>query len=281
MLRQNMRKFRAASELKHLEICGAGFRPLPMILNRQLIKILEDLGIQHGAFQNLQNIAVQQLKNMTELAVNAAHFLEQGDITRATRVSDLIRKMGHIGLDYRQNPFLHRVVEMAVVTKLRDIKYRGRILVKDGVTLYGIMDKTGYLKENEIYVTRESAPRGGRDDLIKGNVLVTRSPTMHPGDVQVVNAVGVPPDSPLKELHNVVVFSQHGDRDKPSMLSGGDLDGDLYNVIWDESLTPINAHRPADYPRVSAVELDRAVTRKDLSDFFVVSLPTCHLSSQY
>lgn len=92
------------------------------------------------------------------------------------------------------------------------------------------------------------------------------------GDVQLVNAVNVPRDSPLKKLHNVVVFSQHGDRDIPSMLSGGDLDGDLYNVIWDEALIPRRTHVPADYPRVSAVELDRAVTRKDMSDFFVVSI---------
>jgi len=52
---------------------------------------------------------------------------------------------------------------------------------------------------------------------------------MHPGDVQVVNAVNVPEHSPLKQLRNVVVFSQHGARDIPSMLSGGDLDGDLYS----------------------------------------------------
>lgn len=97
---------------------------------------------------------------------------------------------------------------------------------------------------------------------------------MHPGDVQVVRAVGVPANSPLRSLRNAVVFSQHGARDLPSMLSGGDLDGDLYNVIWDHRLVPATTHQPADYPRVSAVELDRAVMRKDMSDFFVVSLST-------
>ena len=94
---------------------------------------------------------------------------------------------------------------------------------------------------------------------------------MHPGDVQVVNAVAVPPDSPLRELRYAVVFNQKGARDLPSMLSGGDLDGDLYNVIWDERLVPRATHQPAEYARVSAVELDRAVTRKDMSDFAVVS----------
>lgn len=116
----------------------------------------------------------------------------------------------------------------------------------------------------------ESGPVGGRREIVCNYVVVTRSPTMHPGDVQVVNAVGVPANSPLKTLRNTIVFSQHGPRDLPSMLSGGDLDGDLYNVIWDPRLVPQATHQPADYPRVAAVELDRTVTRKDMSDFFVV-----------
>lgn len=43
---------------------------------------------------------------------------------------------------------------MTVITKLRDIKYRGRIPVPEGVTLYGVTDDTGYLREGEIYVVR-------------------------------------------------------------------------------------------------------------------------------
>ena len=52
---------------------------------------------------------------------------------------------------------------MTVVAKLRDIKYRGRIPVADGVTLYGVTDETGYLKEGEIYVVR--SPRFTEDKL--------------------------------------------------------------------------------------------------------------------
>ena len=50
-------------------------------------------------------------------------------------VASLIWHLGEIGLDYRKDDFLSSVVDMAVVTELRDIKYRGRILVKDGMTL--------------------------------------------------------------------------------------------------------------------------------------------------
>ena len=42
MIRKNMRKYDTKiGEHMNLEICGAAFRPLPMVLNRGFIKILE------------------------------------------------------------------------------------------------------------------------------------------------------------------------------------------------------------------------------------------------
>nr|OQO31968.1 hypothetical protein B0A51_00309 [Rachicladosporium sp. CCFEE 5018] len=110
---------------------------------------------------------------------------------------------------------------------------------------------------------------GGKHVLVKDGIIITRSPAMHPGDIQRVNAVNVPQDSPLQSLHNVVVFSQHGKRDLASQLSGGDLDGDLYNVIYDDCLIPPITYQAVEYPRVKARELDRPVTAKVMSDFFV------------
>jgi hypothetical protein len=54
-----------------------------------------------------------------------------------------------------------------------------------------------------------------------GQVAVTRSPTNHPGDVQLANAVDVPKTSMLRDLYNCVIFSQWGARDLPSQLGGG------------------------------------------------------------
>jgi hypothetical protein len=185
--------------------------------------------------------------------------------------------MGQMGLDFHHDPFLYSVVEMSVVSKLRDIKYRGRIPIEEGLTLYGIMDETGILRANEIFVVTEKSPDGGRVVLVRNNVVVTRSPAMHPGDIQIVNAVNVPEGSPLRQLSNVVVFSQHGDRDLPSMLSGGDLDGDLYNVIWLPQLVPQVTYVAADYPKAPPKELDREVNRKDMSDFFVTFMESDQL----
>ena len=111
----------------------------------------------------------------------------------------------------------------------------------------------------------------------RSNVIVTRSPALHPGDIQIVNVVDVPSDSPLKKLSNVIVFSQHGVRDLPSQLSGGDLDGDLYNVIYDRRFQSAQTYVAAQYPRLSPVQLDRPVTARDMSDFFVKFMETDQL----
>ncbi|KAI7180351.1 RNA-directed RNA polymerase [Hortaea werneckii] len=219
-LRSNMKKFES-SDSWDLEICGAAFRPLPMVLNRQLIKILEDLGIPIQVFLDLQKETIDRLRCMTDSAINTATLMEGIESTKATKLPSLINLLHEAGLDYRQDHFLYRIVEMALVNHLREIKYRGRIPVEQGFTLYGIMDETGFLQAGEVYVATQAPPKGGRDDRPRERIIVTRSPAMHPGDVQIVNAVSVPHDSPLKRLSNVIVFSQHGDRDLPSQLSGG------------------------------------------------------------
>lgn len=145
MLRSSMKKFELF-DTWDLECCGSAFRPLPMVLIRQFIVILEDLGVAAADFLRLQKEAVDALREMTKSSVNTISFLEAVEGTRASRVSPLIKSLGEMGLDYRQDHFQYKVVEMAGVSQLRDIKYRGRIPVEQGVTLYGIMDEAGFLK---------------------------------------------------------------------------------------------------------------------------------------
>lgn len=129
------------------------------------------------------------------------------------------------------------------------------------------MDETGFLQEGQVFCPVHSE-KGGM--VIVGKILITRSPALHPGDVQYVEAIDVPEDSPLRALHNCVVFSSKGERDLPSKLSGGDLDGDLYNIIFSRDLFPRSMSDPADYPIVNPVDIGREVTRSDMTDFFIL-----------
>ena len=214
-LRPSMIKFEG-SPAHDIEICGAAFKPLPMYLNRQIIKILEDLGVQQSSFLDLQADAVEKLRMTTQNSINAANFLKRQHVGQAARLPWLVRELMDINLSYENDDFLRNVVELCLLAELREIKHRSRIRVEQGFTLYGIMDETNVLKEGQIYcsVHNEDGPT-----VLTGHVVITRSPALHPGDVQVVEAVDVPEGSALLALHNCVVFSQQGDRGKSLTLA--------------------------------------------------------------
>jgi hypothetical protein len=264
-LRKSMIKFYANDT--NIEICGSGITKLPCYLNAQLIKILEDLGVARDVFMELQRQEVKSLREAVRSPTQAAMFLEHSYIARSTRLPWLISLLKEMGLHHTQDKFLKQAVELAILVRLRDLKYRSRIRVPKAVTLYGIMDETGILKEGQVFVP--VLVDNHREILVRDKVVITRSPALHPGDVQLVNAVDVPEDSPLRRLHTCVVFSQHGPRDLPSQLSGGDLDGDIFNIIYDDRFVLHRTAPAADYPRGKDVTLDRPVTIDDVADFFV------------
>jgi hypothetical protein len=180
--------------------------------------------------------------------------------------------MHYIGLSFHADRFLTDIVEVAAMSSLRSLKYRARIPIKKGYLLYGIMDETNTLRYGEVYIPTQEFDTTGklkRNILVGDRIVITRAPALHPGDVQIVNAVDVPNDSPLRALHNCVVFSQQGPRDLPSQLSGGDLDGDLFHIIYDTRLIPTTTEEPAEYDKVPANDLGRPVEASDIVDFFI------------
>ncbi|KAK4180689.1 putative RNA-dependent RNA polymerase 1 [Triangularia setosa] len=268
-IRPSMKKFESSDEA-NLDICDMASKPIPMMLNRQLVKILEDMDAPAWWFRELQHKEVSRLRTITRTVNNTASFLAMKDIGKSIRLPQFLRQTEAMKVDYRQDLFLRNVVEMVLLKEIKLIKHKARISVPQGITLFGVMDETGLLEEGQVYVTfdtlqgRYSEPPGCQ------KVVVTRSPALHPGDIQLAENVIPPEGHRLGELRNCVVFSQKGSRDLPSMLSGGDLDGDIYNIIWDEAIvSQVRTFPPADYPRLPIVELSRKVEAADMIDFFV------------
>ena len=188
------------------------------------------------------------------------------------KIPRLFELMHQMGLSFHADRFLTDIVEVAAMSNLRSLKYRARIPITRGYLLYGIMDETNILRQGEVYIPTQDYDMTGklkRHILIGDNILITRAPALHPGDIQLVKAVDVAKDSPLRALHNCVVFSQRGQRDLPSQLSGGDLDGDLFHIIYDTRLVPDFTMPPADYDKAPAKDLGRPVQTNDIVDFFI------------
>ncbi|KAL4967470.1 RNA dependent RNA polymerase [Aspergillus stella-maris] len=272
-IRPSMIKFNTENR-RDVEICGSGSKPIPLVLNRQVIKIMEDMGVSGDWFFKLQGLRVDELRKATATTKNTANFIKTQGIGDCIKIYRLFLLFNKLNLNYKEVPFLRAVVEAAVLRELRLLKHKARIPVAKGITLFGIMDETGFLGENEVFVTYETV--NGRFAPPPGHcrLLVTRSPALYDGDIQYPTHIVPPKGHPLTMHKNCIVFSQKGTRDLPSQLSGGDLDGDLYNIIWDPEARPLRVFAPADYPRVPPKDIHRTVTKTDMAEFFVDFMQT-------
>ncbi|KAL5534416.1 hypothetical protein ACEPAG_878 [Sanghuangporus baumii] len=268
VLRPSMIKFEAVE--KEIEIAGVFNKPRKMVLNRPLIMLLEGLGVPGNIFLRLQRQAVQDIKNATSSLETISTVLENYGLGQSFRLTSCLQKLNKLKSGCMpSDAFYDRVMRVAIFHILRDLKHRARIPVP-GWTLVGVADIHSYLKEGEVFVCLEEK-RGCRK-FLEGLVCISRSPTIHPGDVQVARAIGPPPPgSPFSKeaLANTLVFSTNGKRSLPSCLGGGDLDGDLYNITDYRELIPRTLYPPASYATAERKELDHPSTRDDVIDFIV------------
>ncbi|KAJ8129303.1 hypothetical protein O1611_g4329 [Lasiodiplodia mahajangana] len=277
-VRGSMIKFESL-DVQNLEICDVANKPIPLVLNRQMIKILEDMRVPNSWFFKAQNRELNRLRKITAITNNTVVFLRRQKVAEQMGFSQFIRRLHRLGFDYKKDTFLCSIIEAVVLREVRLLKHKSRIPVEHGVTLFGVMDEFGFLGDEEVFITFDKQEGSSYPNLHNRLVIVTRSPALHPGDIQIRRAIVPPPGHPLRSLTNCIAFSQKGDRDLPSQLSGGDLDGDIYNVIWDPIAVDgcTREFAPADYPRVSPLNIDKDVQPSDMTDFFVDFMATDQL----
>jgi hypothetical protein len=266
-LRRSMTKF--AAENKFLELANKG-KILPFFLNRQVIVVLESLGVHPDAFLKILQADLFQLKSAVEDIDEMEKLCRRYGLAQGTNLSHILETLRQNGVsDILRLPFFHELNSLALDHALKQIKYKSRIHVSSSWKLIGILDEFDYLKEGEVYVCLRNEVEDTIQHL-QGDAIVTRSPTLHCGDIQIVKAVGeVDPRHPLSAIHNCIVFSSRGSRPIPNMLAGGDLDGDLYDISVNSLLFPPSLVDPDSYPHTPPAELDRDCTTDDIIDFFV------------
>ncbi|KAI1423441.1 RNA dependent RNA polymerase-domain-containing protein [Xylaria sp. FL1777] len=297
-LRPSQKKFKAQSTF--LEIIKPS-RFSVATLNRQTITILSCLGVPDAAFMRLQQKQLMDYDKAMKDPATAmrllSRFIDQNGIT--TKVAQMISD----GFMRTTEPFFMCILQVWRAWSLRLLREKARIVVEKGAFVFGCVDEThtlrGYYEpENPLTQGPSSVssskqefpqiflqvprPSASPDDLnsymiVTGLCVVGRNPSLHPGDIRVVEAVDVPA---LQHLRDVVVFPANGDRDIPSMCSGGDLDGDDFFVIWDSNLIPPERnHPPMIHEPIQLVELDRDVQPSDLIAFFVTFMKNHALST--
>ncbi|KAI0778083.1 RdRP-domain-containing protein [Trametes elegans] len=270
LLRPSMIKFENPTSLV-IEIARAFDRPGVYYLNRPLIMLLEGLGVDYEVFQRLQDDAVRDVKESVTSLDLSATLLEKHGLGASFRLSSAVRGLHKLGRSQLEgDDFWDEMMEFAANHVMRELKHHARIPVPDSWTLVGVADVHGYLEEGEVFACIDSPKSEDGPIYLEGRALVSRSPTIHPGDVQVVTAIGPPPaDSPFahEPLPNTIVFSTKGKRPLPSCLGGGDLDGDVYNVTTRDDFTRVRTYPPASYDPAPKRLVDHDSTMDDVADF--------------
>lgn len=126
-----------------------------------------------------------------------------------------------------------RQLQLSNYAKLKRCNMR----LRNAIYLVGAPDPYGVLEPGEVFVGYPCDGLGGvkRDRAWndQGDVVVTRNPCLHPGDVRKLKAV----DSLLLSEYlvgtsgGVIFFSTQGLRSDADCMGGGDFDGDLYLVL--------------------------------------------------
>lgn len=251
---------------QNLHIADIFDSPKRAYLTRDLVSILEDRGVHLKAFMDLQQEAKMKTYQARDSVTQFMDILQTHHMGFQFRLPRLLERLDSLGVDATRNQeaddFTRRVREHAIQHVLCDMKNRARIPVPRSYLLVGVADegpaytKQGYenvfqLGANQIFACIQQSP-DAEPQWLSGNCIITRSPQVHPGDVQRVVAIGRPSLTEgqiclFDHMKNVVVLPSVGGRSLASCLGGGDLDGDLYYVFQYYQLLPTIHIAPASY----------------------------------
>ncbi|KAG5536836.1 hypothetical protein RHGRI_024314 [Rhododendron griersonianum] len=275
-LRGSMLKFESENRMLNVTKWSDS---MPCYLNREIVSLLSSLGVDDKVFEAMQDQQLSRLEKMLtsrEVALGVLESMSGSD------AKGILAQMLLQGYEPNVEPYLSMMLRAHHNSLLSDLRSRCRIFVPKGRILIGCMDETGILEYGQVYcrttmTKTELLQLDGQSffqkvdettSVLIGKVVVTKNPCLHPGDVRVLEAVY---EVALEEkgLVDCVVFPQKGERPHPNECSGGDLDGDLYFISWDENLIPPNIVAPMDYTGRRPRIMDHEVTLQEIQKFFV------------
>jgi RNA-dependent RNA polymerase len=269
-IRDSMKKFESNHEC--FEVCKIS-APRPLFLNRQAILLLSYRKVPDASF-----LILQQQNHLALIRALLRNIDAEKLILQKIPSWLLPRGIQEANIDYIHEPFFRQLLISSCLQSMRDLLQRTRIRVppNEGRNMIGIVDEYNVLEANQVYIQYTILNRDSHDNDNNNNnkteilnncrVVITKNPCHHPGDIRTFTAVDHPR---LEHLKDVIVFSQQGDRPAPHDISGSDLDGDEYLVIWHKDLVPYSTENapPYDYDACTPLkEFDACTPPKEVDD---------------
>ncbi|KRZ44665.1 putative RNA-dependent RNA polymerase 1, partial [Trichinella pseudospiralis] len=272
VFRRSMHKFRTEG-VHTLEIVKHS-QPCEVNLNRPLIMILDQVAFKegslvHGRIQNrIMQLLDEQICELSQMLLfeNQAKCALTG--TLALEIN--FQKLADAQFRFTDEPFFRSMLLACYKFKIREKLFRMKIDIDPllGRTMYGVMDELGLLHPGQVFIQcSANIQRPGEDKrVITGKVLVTKSPSVVPGDVRILTAVDL---EVYHYLNDVIVFPKIGYRPVTDQMAGSDLDGDEYAVIWDQELMFNRNYQAMSYDKIVPPEIDGDITSDKMVDFFL------------
>ena len=276
VIRKSQYKFPAKHEGLEIIRCS---QFIATRLNRQLILVLSALGVPDKIFiRKLQEQLSNLERAMTDSKIALAMLQRYID---HNQMSLALAGMIVDGFQRTSEPFIMSLLRLWRAWSIKYLKEKAQIAIDQGALLLGCVDETetlqGHFDSQGASESRPSLPQifvqvcrdaNDKPQVMIGPMLLARNPSLHPGDIRVVQGIDVPA---LHHLKNVVVLPQTGVRDIANMCSGGDLDGDDFLVMWDQDLLPREwNHPPMDYQAPEPLRKSGGnVNMDDITSFFV------------
>lgn len=216
-LRSSMLKFESKNRMLNV---AKWSEAMPCYLNREIITLFSTLGVRDQVFLDMQNDQMNALRKMLTDREVALGVLDSMGLKES---KSIIVKMLLAGYKPDMEPYILMMLQSYLESQLSDLRSRCRIFVPKGRVLIGCLDETKILEYGQVYVRITMTKRDfqcskqvfiEKDDntyILKGKVVVTKNPCLHPGDVRVLEAVY---EVALEERGWVdcIIFPQKGKR---------------------------------------------------------------------
>ena len=229
-------------------------------LNGELVTLLSALGIPDETFLKKQQEYFDMISEASTDPVKAFIFMSyMNDQASADRI--LLQGLASVGSALKS-------LQNIAWAKMFDKKDTERVhfMIRQSRLLLGVCDpgeEKKLLRPNECHVRITLEGRGVMS-LHNRWVIVARNPCLHPGDIRKLRVKHV---QEFANLVDCIVFPSTGPVPQPSMMSGGDLDGDKFFVCWDSDLIPTTLHEPHPYPAAKQKQ-KHDITQDELVRYF-------------
>lgn len=178
-------------------------------------------------------LPLHMLSKLAEHDLNdIEHSEADGDLEPVTSTLGIL----NAGFEPMREPYLHQKLSQIVASQLKKVR-EGSFPIPQSVFAFGVPDPTGTLEPGTCCLVTE-----GVFYMDQPSALLYRHPGLHPGSVRRVRVVS-PPSALRRALEGVdplrataIIFSTRGERSLADEMDGGDMDGDEFALIWNETM---------------------------------------------